>query len=219
VGRHERHELALVGHVERVEPQDLAGAADGVVHGDGGLVEEDADAAVSAISLTALATPPRVGSRRTWRSGPRAARRRWTMSRREAESVSSVVSNSSPSRTLMMAMPWLAMGPLTRTASPGRARLGAISIPGGMRPTPVVLMKTPSPFPRSTTLVSPVTMRTPDSAAAACMERAMVQRSSMGKPSSRMNPVERARGVAPHMARSFTVPWTASEPMSPPGKK
>ena len=26
-------------------------------------------------------------------------------------------------------------------------------------------------------------------------------------------------GTAPHMAMSFTVPWMAREPMSPPGKK
>ena len=41
----------------------------------------------------------------------------------------------------------------------------------------------------------------------------------MGKPSS--STMERLRylGVPPHMARSFTVPQTASFPMSPPGKK
>ena len=40
----------------------------------------------------------------------------------------------------------------------------------------------------------------------------------MGSPSSRMNPAESATGRAPHIARSLTVPCTASEPMSPPGK-
>ena len=34
-----------------------------------------------------------------------------------------------------------------------------------------------------------------------------------------MNAAERNRGRAPPTARSFTVPWTASLPMSPPGKK
>ena len=33
-----------------------------------------------------------------------------------------------------------------------------------------------------------------------------------------MNAALRNSGVAPPMARSFTVPWTASEPISPPGK-
>ena len=119
----------------------------------------------------------------------------------------------------MMAIPWVAMGPLTRMASPGRARFGSITTPSSKTPIPVVLMKIPSPLPRSTTFVSPVTMRTPDSSAAARMAVTMVQSCSIGNPSSRMNPTERARGVAPHMARSFTVPWTARDPMLPPGKK
>ncbi len=50
-------------------------------------------------------------------------------------------------------------------------------------------------------------------------ERTMRHSSSIGRPSSRMNPAESASGRAPHMARSLTVPCTASEPMSPPGKK
>ncbi len=46
---------------------------------------------------------------------------------------------------------------------------------------PVVLMKTPSPLPRSTTLVSPVTMVTPAAAAASAMEAATRRRSFDGK--------------------------------------
>ena len=38
------------------------------------------------------------------------------------------------------------------------------------------------------------------------------------KPSSRMKLADRCSGFAPAMARSLTVPCTASEPMSPPGK-
>ena len=34
-----------------------------------------------------------------------------------------------------------------------------------------------------------------------------------------MKAAARWSGRAPHMARSFTVPLTASRPMSPPGKK
>ena len=89
----------------------------------------------------------------------------------------------------------------------------------GTTPMPVVLMKMPSALPRSTTLVSPVTMGTPTAAAASRMDNAMRHKSAMAKPSSRMNAVERLSGRAPHMARSFTVPCTASEPMLPPGKK
>ncbi len=45
-------------------------------------------------------------------------------------------------------------------------------------------------------------------------------RSARGKPSSRTTAQVRPRGsVAPIIARSFTVPQTASRPMSPPGKK
>jgi hypothetical protein len=41
----------------------------------------------------------------------------------------------------------------------------------------------------------------------------------MAKPSSRMSDSESASGRAPPIARSFTVPFTARAPMSPPGKK
>ncbi len=92
-------------------------------------------------------------------------------------------------------------------------------MPGATRPMPLTLMKTPSPLPRSTTFVSPVTIGTPASSAAACIEATMRERSLSGRPSSRMRPAESASGCAPHIARSFTVPCTASEPMSPPGKK
>ena len=52
-------------------------------------------------------------------------------------------------------------------ASPGRARSPEMSTPSGTTPMPVVVMKTPSPLPFSTTLVSPVTIGTPASRAAA----------------------------------------------------
>jgi len=84
--------------------------------------------------------------------------------------------------------------------------------------TPAVLMNIPSPLPLSTTFVSPVTMRVPAARAARPIERATRHRVSISRPSSRMNPALSASGRAPHIARSFTVPFTASEPMSPPGK-
>ncbi len=56
---------------------------------------------------------------------------------------------------------------------------------------PAVLMKMPSPLPRSTTFVSPVTMRTPAAAAAAAIDCTMRHNSSIGSPSSRMKPAER----------------------------
>ncbi len=61
----------------------------------------------------------------------------------------------------------------------------------GMTPTPVVVMKLPSPSPRSTTLVSAVTTVTPASFAARAMDSTMRARSASGKPSSRMKPAAR----------------------------
>ena len=60
-----------------------------------------------------------------------------------------------------MATPCRPRSPLSRITSPGSTRAGEISMPGGTQPMPAVLMKMPSPLPRSTTLVSPVTIRTP----------------------------------------------------------
>ena len=79
-------------------------------------------------------------------------------------------------------------------------------------------MKTPSPLPFSTTLVSPVTTGTPASRDAAAIDSTMRFRSASGKPSSRMKPAARYSGTAPDIATSLTVPCTDRQPMSPPGK-
>ena len=126
--------------------------------------------------------------------------------------------SSRPLRASMTAVPWSPMGPLRTILSPGRRLAG--DRPGQVsRPTPEVLIYTPWPWPRSTTLVSPVTTDTPQAAAVSAMEATMAFRSAMGRPSSRMRARLRYFGVPPHMARSLTVPHTASLPMSPPGKK
>src|SRR6266850_2829717 len=101
----------------------------------------------------------------------------------------------------------------------GRAPAAVISWWCATRPTPLVVMKHPSALPRSTTLVSPVTSRTPAVFAAAPIDSTIRPRSASGKPSSRMKAALRYRGRAPAIARSLTVPLTASIPMSPPGKK
>ncbi len=49
---------------------------------------------------------------------------------------------------------------------------------------PAVLMYIPSAAPRSTTFVSPVTIRTPDSAAAAAMLASTVRSVAIANPSS-----------------------------------
>ncbi len=55
--------------------------------------------------------------------------------------------------------------------------------------------------------------------AAAPIEAAIRRRPAIGKPSSTTKPADRRSGRAPAIARSFTVPFTASSPISPPGKK
>src|SRR6185437_451825 len=94
-----------------------------------------------------------------------------------------------------------------------------MSVPGITIPIPEVLIKIWSPLPRSTTFVSPVTSETPAAAAASRIDSSTRRKSCIENPSSIINPAERYPGRAPHIARSLTVPWTASLPISPPGKK
>src|SRR5208283_340398 len=84
---------------------------------------------------------------------------------------------------------------------------------------PEVLINIPSPFPFSTTFVSPAIMWTPAFSAAFDMDDKILRKSSIGSPSSIINPVERQYGRAPTTDRSLTVPLTASSPIVPPGKK
>ena len=96
-----------------------------------------------------------------------------------------------------------------------------MSLPPGTKPTPEVLMRSPGVpgSDDSITLVSPVTIFTPASSAAAAMEAAALSRSPRSSPSSRIYAAVIYAGFAPDVNRSFTVPQTASLPMSPPGKK
>ena len=91
-------------------------------------------------------------------------------------------------------------------------------MPGATTPTPVVVMKTPSPLPRSTTLVSPVTIGTPASLAAVAILCTIRARSASLKPSSRIKPAANHKGWAPIIATSLIVPCTDRQPISPPGK-
>ena len=85
---------------------------------------------------------------------------------------------------LMTATPWSPIGPLRMTASPGAARSADGATPSGTSPMPAVLTNSRSAEPRSTTLVSPVTIRTPARAAAAAAEAVIARSSSSGSPSS-----------------------------------
>ena len=97
-----------------------------------------------------------------------------------AASDSTGVEKASPSRWLMMAMPWSPSVPDTKTLSPGWQAAPERFTPGATSPTPAVLMYTPSAPPRSTTLVSPVMMATPASRAVAAMVRQISRSLSMG---------------------------------------
>src|ERR1041385_2321739 len=169
-----------------------------------------------AISWSALATPPRVGSFMAL-TGP-AASAASTRRLSGATSESSSTPNSSSWRFAMSAMPWSPMVPVSRIASPGSSPAS-----GTMRSasaTPVVVMMIPSSSPRPITFVSPVTMVVPASAHAWRIESWIRSRSARRNPSSITIAEVRPSGrTAPIMARSLTVPDTARRPMSPPGKK
>ena len=62
-------------------------------------------------------------------------------------------------------------------------------------------------------------MHTPASFAAFATEERICSSSAAGRPSSRISASESHFGSPPLMQMSFTVPQTASLPMSPPGKK
>ena len=64
LGRDNRDEFPFICHVERIESQHLACALDFVADGNRALLQLDAHLDRSAISLSELERPPRVGSRR-----------------------------------------------------------------------------------------------------------------------------------------------------------
>ena len=137
-------------------------------------------------------------------------------SERVSETTSSDSSSNSP-RASMIAVPCAAIGPESRIRSPGRA--GSNCARGSLRPSPVVVMYIPSAWPRSTTLVSPPTIRTPAASAARAIASTSALSVSASRPSSRIRESVRASGSAPAIARSLTVPLTASSPIEPPGKR
>ena len=166
-------------------------------------------------SLSVVATPPRVGSRRTRTSAPvpRMASHR-PFSGAQSEAISPCII---PLRASMMAVPWSPTMPETMTASPSLRFFGLR--PGYFtKPIPAVLIYILSPLPRSTTFVSPVTTCTPALSAVHLMDSTIFSKSSTGSPSSIIKEQLKYFGTAPHIAMSFTVPQTESLPISPPGK-
>ena len=169
-----------------------------------------------AISFSAVARPPRVGSRSTRICGQTASMAA-TSPPSGAQSLARLVVSPNCSRSSRIVAPWSPSVPLTITTSPGLALVPQMSTPGGISPIPAVLMNSLSAAPWLTTLVSPVTTSTPASRAASAIDRTTVSNSDSGSPSSMMKPQLRYSGRAPLIARSLTVPQTASLPMLPPG--
>src|SRR5689334_7875005 len=126
---------------------------------------------------------------------------------------------SSSPRASRMVSPWSPIGPERSTWSPGRTEAGPRRSRASTSPSPAVVMYIPSALPCSTTLVSPPTTATPARRAAAAMARVSVSSTSAESPASRMSETRSATGCAPETARSFSVPFTASSPIDPPGKR
>ena len=120
IGRNDGDQLALVGDIERVEPQHLARSPHLATDGNGGLARRTPTFDAAASSFKVLDTPPRVGSRMARIPG-QASSIALARPFKGAVSLSSTVSNSIPSRTDMMAMPWSPIVPDTTIWSPGRA--------------------------------------------------------------------------------------------------
>jgi len=105
------------------------------------------------------------------------------------------------------------------TTSPGRANSPPIFTSFSTKPIPAVEIKTLSALPFWATLVSPAMIKTPASCAVCCMEKAILSRSLIGKPSSSIKEAVIKQGMPPDMLISLTVPAIANRPISPPGKK
>ncbi len=191
--RHERREAAFVGHVERVEAQDLAGArarprAPGLLASSmriahaarsGDLVQRAGQAAARQVAQAVhLDRRRRAAPAPAPPAGP--------------QSLSMGASNSSPSRTAMIAMPWRPRSPLSRMASPGCTDCGRDLEPVLDHADARRVDEQPSPLPLSTTLVSPVTSCTPARRGRLAASRPRSATASpSASPSSRMNPALR----------------------------
>src|SRR3954467_896478 len=172
-----------------------------------------------ASSLSAAATPPRVASRRQCTADPADSSRASTTGHSDRVSDAIGASSSNSPRASMMAVPWSPTGPDSSIRSPGARPAGERLARPSSRPRPAVQMYMSSAWPRSTTFVSPATTSTPASRAAAARASTSPRRTSAGRPSSSTSDTVIATGRAPATARSFTVPFTASSPIDPPGKR
>src|SRR3954452_1221144 len=178
-----------------------------------------ATAEARASSLSTDGTPPRVASRRQCTADPPAPSRASTTGHRGRVSDSMGASSSNSPRASRMAVPWSPTGPDSRIRSPGARPAGERSARLSRRPRPAVQMYISSAWPRSTTFVSPATTSTSAACAAAAIASTSPRSTSASRPSSSTSDTVSASGLAPAAARSFTVPFTASSPIDPPGKR
>jgi len=143
-----------------------------------------------AISLRAVATPPRVGSLKTW-IWSETDMISLTRLFNGAVSLFRLVLKPSSPRASRTAMPWSPIVPEMMTRSPGLASAPPMIRAGFNIPTPVVDMYNPSASPWATTLVSPLMISIPASSDADFMELTTDSRIEISKPSSRMKLAER----------------------------
>ena len=215
--RHEGDQLALVGDVQRVEAQHLAGGLHGRLDRDLALVERDADLGRDRQLVEHGGQPAARGVAQAVDVGRDGQHGRdHAVERRGVADDGRLEGQPFAHGHDRHAV--IAHGAADQHHVAGAGAVGAMWMPGGIRPIPVVLMNSPSPWPLLTTLVSPVTSCTPAAWQARPNDAASWPRVSIGSPSSRMNPALRNSGFAPLMARSLTVPLTASSPILPPGK-
>ena len=127
--RHHRHELALVGQIQRIEAEDLAGALDLLAQRQRVLANADADIRSRARTRSAPWRCRRA-SRRAGSGSPGTPPASPPPARPAAGSrCDTSASSASWLRAIRMAAPWSPSAPLTMTTSPGRAWFAEIVTP------------------------------------------------------------------------------------------
>ena len=164
-GGNEDREAAFVGHVERIEAEDLAGALHRLVHRDQRFFQLDADVPVAqAISFSVVARPPRVRSRRQCTSIPALKQRldrRPELARVAHDWRFEFQAFAHRENRDAVAAEIAADDDRVAGLRPMRADRSRGFTFASITPMPEVLTNMPSPLPLSTTLVSPVTSFTP----------------------------------------------------------
>ena len=123
VGRNKCEQFAFVCHIERIEAKNFTRAFDFFADRNLRFLQSNPDLGLLGdfTQGTRQSAPRGIPQdMNVWRDIQHAS----TKPLSGAVSLAISVSNSNPSRTDMMAMPWTAISPLTMILSPDRARLG-----------------------------------------------------------------------------------------------